>query len=372
MPLDVHILSGSGEHILSNVVDSSNYPSGLVSYVTPLLQTRAGTLVFTNAINGTSMNADASAGGTPEIIHNGGDTSAWDTTAVSGTWDFADTTNPQAGSACVSLTSGLNGQSAVFEDSSAGTIDMSSYVSISGQVRLETFDPSRHTITLHFGLAGVTIGDTVLLSDNIDTGLLNSYQAFQLSKSLFGLTSQTIDEFTITVTRSGGSKPTFRLDALQIENTGGSLIYEAVPNSGTVFRPRSLELVIADNIDSIVTGSSTTYPTLEGLSYNAMLGVSNLSNGIVVNCVINNVTKLSSTLSNIGDFLLDGFTITDAMSDGTNTFIKLVRFFEKNSVKLKSPTDDLMRFIVNDDLSGLLIFKATLHGEEEVIVDRLK
>ncbi|WP_277214233.1 hypothetical protein, partial [Isoptericola croceus] len=81
---------------------------------------------------------------TPELIHDGGDNAGWTGAAVAGTWDFADTVNPNDGTNCVSITSANNNDAATFAD--ATETAMSGRTAVTGQIRLEVFSEASNTI----------------------------------------------------------------------------------------------------------------------------------------------------------------------------------------------------------------------------------
>ena len=106
-------ITGIRSSITVKEVNGEDIP-GISVFTEPLVIVEAEFKPFLNPLFGIDMNQNFGFAGTPEIIHDGGDTSAWAGTAVAGIWDFADTTDPDAGSACVSLTSGNNNDNALF------------------------------------------------------------------------------------------------------------------------------------------------------------------------------------------------------------------------------------------------------------------
>ena len=123
---------------------------------------------------------------------------------------------------------------------------------------------------------------------------------------------------------------------------------------------------MADNVTSIVTvAGATANATLQGLAYNALLGVSALSNGITFQRVQGGEANFSASLRQLSDFLTVGFSVTDAISDGTNTLIALEVGFSEPIV-LRGGPDNFLSLTINDDLSNLLQFTATARGALEV------
>ena len=148
--------------------------SGAVVYTKEFAERISRNKPFLNPTWGNAMNQDASFGGTPVLIHNGGDTAAWTGAAGAGTWDFADTTNPFAGTRCVSVTSANNLDNATFTNVS--TITGSSYTALTLELRLEAYNDTNNSIDLQLALAGVNQGISVNLDNYIDAAVLNVYQ----------------------------------------------------------------------------------------------------------------------------------------------------------------------------------------------------
>ena len=140
----------------------------------------ANSLFFRNEIYGPNLNQNASTSGATDGIHDGGDTSLWTASALSGTWDFASTFTatgwPPGGTQSIDATSTSNGDQALFTRSSA--IASASYSAFSGAIYLTNFDPTRHSILAFFLLAGVQVGTPVDITNFVDAGALNTAQSF--------------------------------------------------------------------------------------------------------------------------------------------------------------------------------------------------
>lgn len=310
---------------------------------------------FLNDTFGTAMNQNIAFSGTPEIIHNGGTTTEWTGSAVAGTWNFAD-------SGKVSLTSANNNDEAEFAEETPTTIDMSGFTALTGKINLTIYTPVNNSLIVEFDNAGAVVGNNVDLNDFIDTGLLGTEQTFVIPKIDLGLTTQLVDGFSIRLERIGGTKPTMTFDDIQLEQTGDPAVFKATtPQGGGRFHITEIRIAIADNITGLVTNG-----TMHGLAYDALLGVSALSNGIIFRRVQGGKTLFSVTIKQLGDFLATGSNIVNAISDGTNTFITLLVEFPEPIILDGGETDNFLSFTINDDLSGLLIFTAASRGALEI------
>jgi hypothetical protein len=331
--------------------------AGLSVFTTPFLESKTSTRPFINPTYGAALNQNISFGGTPENIHDGGDAAGWTGAGVSGTWNFADTTAPQAGTNHVSITNADNLDTATFNDGTE--IDMSGYTAITGQVRLVSFTDTVHSITIQFLNNGVNIGNSVLLDDYIDEALIGSYQSFVIPKADLGLESVTVDQMNIVINRTGGVKPTIYFDKMQIEQTGSPAKFSFVARKGTKFHAAQIVFSVAD------TGTGGT-----AYAYNQLGGLSSLTNGLVITIKQGGTTAFTANLKNNGDFIAAGAVIGNKIDDGTDTFYTLtVDFTETTEVVLGEDALDEMSIEVSDNLSGLLTFRAFARGHEEIIND---
>ena len=365
MPMEVLLLGHDHKNGLEGQATLNNpvgRPIGLMTYTERFAVLNPEVHPFLNDDFGVAMNQNVTFSGTPELVHDGTDNVGWTGSAVAGTWDFSDTTNPQAGSNCVSLTSGVNNDEALFSDGT--TTDMNGFTALTGQFRLDTYNSANNSVLISFSLAGTPVGNSIDINDFINAGILDIYQGFAIPKSEFGLTTQIVDEMNVVLARSGGPQPTFRFDVVQWEQTGNPLIFKATTPKRTRFHVTEIRIGMADNVTSIITTTTSSYPTMPGLAYDALLSVSTLSNGITFSRVQSNETVFAITIKQLGDFLSAGSNLINAISDGLNTFFTLQVIFPE-AVILEGNTSDFLSFTINDDLSTLLQFTAVARGSIE-------
>ncbi len=106
---------------------------GSVVYTEPFKNFVSEGFFFINDTFGIDMNQNVTFSGTPEIIHDGGTTSAWTASIISGTWNFAD-----AGK--TTITAGNNNDAAFF-DQGASSTNTDNYTALSGKIDLDTYNP---------------------------------------------------------------------------------------------------------------------------------------------------------------------------------------------------------------------------------------
>lgn len=332
---------------------------GVTAYTTPYIEADPKNIPFLNPTFGSALNQAITFSGTPEGIHDGTDSVLWTATAISGTWTFDSTTNPQAGTKCVDATATVNNDAALFSD--ATTTNMANFTAITGQIRLEGFDSTRgNHVEMQFRLAGTPVGNSVNIDNFIDDTLFDVYQGFVVPKALLGLTTQTVDEMVITTLRDTGPAPDYRLDAMQIEQTGTPALFIAAPLPGTVFRIEEIVIVLVDALASTLADA-----TMPNLAYNTLLGVSALTNGIVFLRVRNRKVAFAGNIKQLSDFVLFGL-VPQAFSDGTNTTLVL-RNQLPVPILMDARVNDSISLTVSDDLSGLVLFRALVRGSEEVL-----
>ena len=315
---------------------------------------------FLNPTNGAAMNKAVSFGGTQEIIHNGGTSVEWTGSVIQGSWDFST-------GGVITLAAANDQDAATFSEETPTTIDMTGFVVLTGAINLTTYDESFNDIQLRWDNGGASVGDPVSLNDFIDTGLIGTAQNFAVAISNFNFASNTVDGFTIAISRSGGAKPAMTFDDITLQQTGEPLEYKATTHLGTRFHITELRLEVVDNVTGIVTvAGATENHSMVNLSYNKILGVSVLSTGIVFRRVKAGKTLFSLTLKQLGDFLASGSDLVNVISDGTNTSITLLFRFPEPIILDGTAAADYLSFTINDDLSGLLQFTAVVRGALEV------
>jgi hypothetical protein len=282
----------------------------------------------------------------------------WVGRAVQGPWNFAD-----AGT--ISITNGTNNDEAVFENATGRTYQMSNYASVTGSINLDEFSDITETIQLSFRLNGVQVGLVVDLDDFIDPNDLD-LQQFSIPTSAFGLSSGVVNELRILLVRTGGgAKPDFSLDNITL-SPAIPIIFTAKPDNGTRYHAYALRVVLIDAYTGIATvAGATENATAPLLSYNKLLGVSSLTNGIVFEGSIHGTNRPSQTIRQLSDLMLAGMEIIDFVADGTNAMLILETKFHQPMI-LDDITGDNLTLTISDDLSGLVQFSASLRGAVEV------
>jgi hypothetical protein len=355
MPSKFTIYDGVGKNLEAAVINGSDKPPGLVVYTAPLTPPIGQTKAITNPTNGLDMAVNAAFSGTPEGIHDGTDSTLWTGSALSGTWDFASTTQAFAGTKSVEAINTVDGNEAQFQDGT--TTDTSAFTAITGAVYLTSWATSgTKEVELRLRLAGVDVGGIVSLSGYIDISVLNVWQTFVIPIADFGAGGATIDQLIVkTVDIGGGAAPNYYLDALQFEETGGE-IYTVEADKNSIYTITSLQISMADAYDSTLASSS-----VPKITYNTLLGVSKLTNGIGFKLTTGDVVRFNSTFQQHIDFMSFPGMTTQSGGDGTNTWLTYTVNFEPGFV-LDGRIGDKLEVTLADNLSGLLYMRMLVRG----------
>lgn len=149
------------------------------------------------------------------------------------------------------------------------------------------------------------------------------------------------------------------LDDIQIENTGSPEEYKLSPDTGIWMYVDQINLLLVDAYAG--TLADATFPNL---SFNKILGETQLTNGLQFKCVERGITQCSHVVKNLFELLTISFSVKDIYGDGTNTFMKLSMPLN-NPIVLHGEHNDYLSLTVADNLSGLIDFRATANVREE-------
>jgi hypothetical protein len=358
MAIDVNIRDGEGNNGTAAVVIKKDIPAGMLTYTEPYVDVIDQTKAMVNATYGADWNVNASFSGTPEVVHNGTDSVAWTGSALTGTWTFDSTAQAQAGTKSVDATATVNNDEAQFEDSTP--ISNADYTALTGYIYITGWPTSgTKEVTVRNRLAGVNAGDELNLSDYIDTTLLNTWQSFTIPIADFNMPTQNIDQLIVkTVDIGGGAAPDYYLDTIQWEETGGA-IFSVEPDAESIYTVSELNITIADAFNSALTNASH-----QNIPYDALLGVSALTDGINFRLTTNDIVRFNSSFKQHIDFM--GFPGAKCQSggDGTNTWVTYTYTFDP-PFRMDARTKDKFEMTISEDLSGLLYARSLVRGGKQ-------
>ncbi len=161
----------------------------------------------------------------------------------------------------------------------------------------------------------------------------------------------TLDALRVVITSKERKSAKFYLDDIQFESAGAPLSYELKAKLGTWLHVYNYTISVADALASTLADA-----TMPNIAYDNFLGET-LTTGMSYQRIQDGKTTFSLQVKTMLDLLqLSGTRISGQGSDGTNTWITIVADFTEPLI-LKSEDDDTLKFIVNDDMSGLLHFR---------------
>lgn len=254
------------------------------------------------------------------------------------------------------------GDTAIF--TAPSPIDMSTRTALSASVFVTQWSANGNKdLIFSFRNNGTQVGKSVKLSNFIPVYDFNTWLNFVLPKAAFGITTETINELTITVESTGsGLAPDVYLDMMQIEENGVPL--EFVVNPQFLGQPidgflTSIKYTIEGPVTSVLSGA--TSPTIP---FDSFLGIPELYNGVVFQFTRDfgggSVPLFGLTFKNLRDIIDDASATVDDRGtslDGTTTWVTIFINF-REPLPFNGTTQDQIKLIVNDPLSGLKSFTA--------------
>ena len=352
MSLDTHIIDGSKKAQLHQ----SNGDIGLKVFTKKL---DVEEVLFSFAANedvGFEMAIDGSFGGVAEVIHNGTDTVDWTGSNISGAKvTFDSTDQPHAGTKSVKVNKPAIGN--VWQFDKGSDLIVGNYIAFSMFIYVTSGWTAGNSITI-YGFdtgTGLQVGDSVLLEDYFNALSFGNYQKLSIPFSDMNLNSD-IDAIRMECTAKSGGGILCYMDTIQVEETSGSQEFRIQAPKGTKYFVSEISFSFIDAIDTTLVNNS-----MPNLSYNGILGLAKLTNGIGFARVKDGQALFSANVTCIADSTRGGAVLTNIYSDGTNTNITVMTDF-KVPVLLDSRRNDYLSITVNDDMTGLISFTSVVKG----------
>lgn len=325
--------------------------SGAIVFTAPVFDFDPTLKPFLNNDFGSEMNQNVSFGGNPALIFDGGSGGVEWVGSGPNTWDFSDNGK-------VTVDHGPNNSQALFQ--SPTLINTSVFSALTGKVDLDNYTPATQDVFFQFQISGVPVGDFVSMNAFINVGDF-SEQSFAIPLTSFNLAGVDVNQFTMTIQRSGGHNPHVSFDDFTIQETGTPLKYTVRVLESEVYYINQINFLFVDDITGItnVSGSAEN-ATVPNLSYDKLLGLDQLVNGIIFTRLQNDKKVINLNAKNIVDFLSFS-VILDHVSDGTNTILTMSVVLDEPII-LDGKTNDELSLTINDDLTGLIRFTALSRG----------
>ncbi len=318
---------------------------------------------FSNDTYGIDMNQNAAAGGTPDKVHDGTDTSLWTATDVvgGGKTTFNNAERPRTGSLAIKVdNSPVND---VYQFAKGSDIDLNNYASITMWIQVDKDWKAGDSISIYAWDTdiGIIVGNEVFLEDYFTWGVFDTYHKITIPLEDMGLdTATTVDAIRVKQVSSEGKAPKYYIDDVQIEETGTPIEFLLLPSVGTWLHVESFTFSMADEFAGTLSDG-----TMSRIPYDSILGET-LSSGLLYQRTHDNELAFSTTIKTVMDIMqLPQTSISGTGSDGTNTWIT-IHAKHTSPFILKPEHADKLSFYVSDDLTGLLQLRITAGCREEI------
>lgn len=309
---------------------------------------------FTSDEYGADLNQDASAGGTPEKVHDGTDSILWTATDIVGSGDTEFDSDDQNHTTGGTMSIKVNDTDVddVFQLVKGSDLDCSMYTSISMWVYVDKDWKAGDSIEL-YGWdtdTNTIVGTPVKLESYFNFLNYDVWQKIVIPTSDMGslVDSTTLDAIRFRQVTDEGKAPKYYLDDIQFEESGTPVRYSLQADKDTWLHVDSFQFTLAAPLDTTLADA-----TMPNLSYDKLL-VTTLTSGINYQRTKEEETLFSITLSKLFDFLqLPEAKIVNQGYDGTNAWITIsVKHVEP--LVLKNEEDDSIDFTISEDLSSFV------------------
>ena len=242
-------------------------------------------------------------------------------------------------------------------------IDLANFAAITMWIYVDKDWFAGHSFSIYAHVGGALAGNVVYLEDYFDYDMYDQWHYINIPLADMGLTALEIDALRIEFVAKPGNKVKFYLDEITLQASGTPVDYEVIPDKGTWFHIKAfqttfVDAVTADNADS----------TMLQLSYNKILDMTPTEGYIYKRYSDGNTDPIYEVrITNLMDLLsLPYSSITNAISDGTNTLITITNEYPAGvDFVLKSEDLDKIVYSVEDDFSSLLFFRISVQGYVE-------
>ena len=327
-----------------------NLHPGLMSYTHPLERRSVSVRFFTNDENGADQNVTATTPTTTTIVHNGGDTTAFTATNLSGTnYVFNSTAQAHTGTASIDASGTKNGDIASFTSTDK---TLSDYDSLDGYVYITSWPTNGNKdFTLQLYLNGAPLGTAVNLSVYVDENNQDTWQLFTIPVADFQSLNPLFDEVRITTVDAGqGNAPSIYLDDLEFVAAGQSrsVVYTMCPEPGELFEVRKIKWIAA--------------VTKLKVEYDEFFGISQLTNGYTLAFKQGGTVLSQYFAKDFYDMLQFPNVHLETWEGATETIYQITMDIPQEEYVLVGQLGQCMEITVRDDLSSLIRFRTSVQG----------
>jgi hypothetical protein len=355
----IQIISGAGNG-LTACIDrgTSNDNHGLIVATRPLVEYFFTCSEFVDDVYGQDMNIAQSYGASPELVNDGNDSTLWTLNNITGTRASYSTNRSYAGASSLRWDDPL-----LFDEielNKGSDLDLTGYVAITFWLNINNGLGVGDNIEIYGYLDGAEVGTRIDLDNYCSPSGNDVWQFVTIPLSDMGLTNQTIDAIRMQLVARNRA-PDIYIDVMQIEQIGEDIgNFKIEPATQTNFYLQRIRLFMVDALDTTLASNS-----MNNLSYDQLLGESQLIGGISLQCYSQGSVVKSYILKDIADFMSKtGAEIVNVACDGTNTYLSMDINFA-HPYKFESSKQEYINIRIIDDLSGLIKFTAQAYGYYE-------
>ncbi len=308
---------------------------------------------FINPEHGAAMNQDATATGTPVLIHNGNDSALWTGSEIVGTTvDFSSALQANSGTQSVRANSPAVGDMWQFDKGS--TQDLTGFVAISFAIYVSRRWSDGDSVSLYAWDTnlGQIVGNKVLLEDHISEFEFDVWQQINVKLSDLGITDATIYAFRFEQEAADSLTGDFFIDDFQIEETGTIIEFTVAPDEGKNFYIDAVRMTF---VKDVIGTAARNYDDLLGVAMNSGININRLSRG---------VERVGRNIATLYDFESSGFDEISFAEGATHTMLVLEITFTE-PVLLESFYGDTIFLGVNDNLTPYTKMSAIARGKTD-------
>lgn len=224
-------LEGGGSGRVASVINHSGIENGLVTYTHPYDHYQYLVEYLTNEDFGKALNqSPTSATPTTTTIYDGGDTTAWTPSTITGggsAFNFTSTDTVRTGLQSIDATSSDNND--IMALTAPAPINPTDIFEFRLWIFIESWSGSgTKDVTVQWFSNGSAVSNEVPLSNYVDTNNEDVWQRADFPIGDFSITSATVDQLRIkTVDEGRGSAPNYHLDDIQYLSVGAAIdVYE--------------------------------------------------------------------------------------------------------------------------------------------------
>lgn len=330
-------------------------PNGVVVYDRPLFSRAPVRAFLTDETGSKDMNFNNVALPDATGIYDGGDSTLFTATAISGAgrWNTTDTAQAYAGTQSLGASNARNNDTMSL--TSVTDYSVSDFTALDMFIYLTQWPTtgSIKEIELTIYSNGVQASSVVLVRNYIDITNFNAWQLCTIPIADFNMTTNTWDEIRIRFRDTGqGQAPRGYFDEIAMQGQGatGTVDFTFAPAADEQVELRNLVLSGANDSDKIKWDEFYGLPALtNGLLFTIRSGGEVIDSQVVRDNF--RLVELANAELKANPDSVNGTTIYRCDSE-----------FAPESVILDGRTSDELRITVRDDLSGLLALSASIEA----------